>query len=92
MTKMKKEVENQAVPEVEALQAEIAKLKEQLGQKSTGRKEQLLAILKTGRTTIKDAAEQLGITERNVSTLKCYLSKDGWNFGKDSKGRLYIEE
>ena len=78
--------------EVEALQAEIKALKEKLDQKGSGRKEQLLQILQAGRITIKDAAEQMQISERNVSSLKCYLTKDGWNFGKDSKGRIYIEE
>jgi len=78
--------------EVEMLKKEIEELRGKLKVKSGGRKEELLGILKAGRISDDDAAEKMGITTRNVQTLKSYLKADGWNFGKDSKGRVYIEE
>lgn len=77
---------------VEELTAEIAELKAKLHAKGEGKKGQLLVILKEGRISIEDIAKRMGITERNVSTLKSYLKKDGVMCGKDSKGRIYIEE
>jgi len=77
--------------EIQALHDEIKALKDKLGKKGLGRKEELLAILQAGRVTLDEAAEKMSITSRNVSTLKSYLKADGWNFGKDSKGRIFIE-
>lgn len=57
-----------------------------------GRKEEVLDLVKEGRISIEGIAAKVGITNRNVSTLLSYLRKDGYAFGKDSKGRIYIEE
>lgn len=63
--------------------------------KKVGRKDQVLAILKANkRVSIKDIAEQVGITSQNVSSQLCYLKADGLEILTDSKGRkmLSIEE
>lgn len=60
--------------------------------KGSGRKNEVLKLLKDGRISIEDIAKKIGIERRNVSTLLSYIRKDGYNLGKDSKGRIYIEE
>jgi hypothetical protein len=77
---------------IEKLRSEKAELIVKVGQKSDGRKEQVLGLIRSeGRISIKDLAERIGISERNVSSQKSYLVKDGFKFGKDSKGRIYEE-
>ena len=49
-------------------------------------------IKREGKVSINDIATEIGISDRNVSSQLAYLRKDGWNFGKDSKKRIYIEE
>ena len=74
----------------EELLALVMELKEKKGE---GRKDQVLAIIKReGKVSIGDIAEEIGISDRNVSSQLAYLRKDGHCFGKDSKKRIYIEE
>ena len=77
--------------------SELEKLsKEELIEKllkgGAGRKAQVLDIIqREGKVSIGDIAAEIGISDRNVSSQLAYLRKDGWNFGKDSKKRIYIE-
>ena len=77
---------------------ELEKLKKEelielLLKKGSGRKSEVLGIIKReGKVSINDIAKEIGISDRNVSSQLAYLRKDGWNFGKDSKKRIYIEE
>lgn len=77
---------------------ELEKLKKEelielLLKKGSGRKSEVLDIIKReGKVSINDIAKEIGISDRNVSSQLAYLRKDGWNFGKDSKKRIYIEE
>ena len=57
-----------------------------------GRKEEIKGILLEGKISISDISERTGMTSRNVSTILSYLRKDGLLLGKDSKGRLFIED
>lgn len=68
-------------------------VKEMEEKKGEGRKDQVLNIIKReGKVSINDIANEIGISDRNVSSQLAYLRKDGWCFGKDSKKRIYIEE
>lgn len=90
MTTMTKEEMANRIAELEAKNAELAAKVESKGD---GRKAQVMGIIeREGRVTIKEIGLELGISERNVSSQLSYLRKDGWLFGKDSKGRLYLEK
>lgn len=83
---MKKE---ELIAELLKRDAELATLK---SAKELGRKAQVMNLIaERGRVTIAEIAEATGMTARNVSTQLTYLRADGNCFGKDSKGRLYIE-
>lgn len=77
------------INKIEELEASIQKMKES---KDKGRKSEVLELLQEKkRITIKEIAEALGITDKNVSSQLSYLRKDGWSIGTDSKGRKFIE-
>ncbi len=60
--------------------------------KPTGRKEQVLDIMKkSGHITVAAIATRLGITARNVSSQLTYLRKDGHAIATDSVGRKFLE-
>lgn len=57
-----------------------------------GRREQVLKVLNEyKRINVGDIGKKLGMSCRNVSSYLCYLRKDGYNIGTDSKGRKFIE-
>ena len=77
------------ISKIEELENTIQKMKDS---KDKGRKSEVLELLQEKkRITIKEIAETLGITDKNVSSQLSYLRKDGWNIGTDSKGRKFIE-
>lgn len=55
----------------------IAELTKKLETKGTGRKEAVLKLLMDGATSIKEIAEEIGITNKNVSSQLTYLRADG---------------
>jgi len=79
---------------VKMMKAENARLLEKVeNKKGNGRKEEVLGLIREyGKISIKDMAEKIGITDRNISSQLSYLRKDGLRFGKDSKGRIYEEK
>lgn len=70
---------------------ELLEVINKLNSKS-GRKQEIKAILEEGRISITEIADRTGMTSRNVSTILSYLRKDGLALGKDSKGRIFIEQ
>ena len=73
----------------------IATIKKMQASKDGGRKKEVLDLLiSVGKKgiKIKDIAEQIGISERNVSSQLSYLRKDGHSIGSKSNGNKYIEE
>jgi len=60
--------------------------------KKTGRKDEVLAILKQhGHVSVGFIARQVGINERNVSSQLTYLRRDGYRIATDSKGLKFLE-
>ena len=55
-----------------------------------GRKEQVLAILKTGPITVGAIATRIGISARNVSSQLTYLRKDGHEICTSSTGKKFL--
>lgn len=47
------------------------------GSKGGGRKEEVLDILKSGLFSVKEIGGMLGVSNRNVSSVICYLRDDG---------------
>jgi len=91
---MEKMSEKEMVAFIETMALENAALKAKLeSKKGNGRKEEVLGLIRElGKVSIKDMAERIGITDRNISSQLSYLRKDGLRFGKDSKGRIYEEK
>lgn len=58
--------------------------------RGSGRKLELLEVLADGPAKIIDIAERMGVSTKNVSSLKCYLRKDGWGLINDEEGRTKI--
>ena len=77
---------------VEALQLENEKLKTSRTKTGPGRKEEVLSILKTKPTEIYDIAEELGISNKNVSSQLCYLKSDGHLIATNAKGQKFLED
>ena len=61
-----------------------------LSKTGEGRKEEVLAILKREPMTIYDISEELGISNKNVSSQLCYLKKDGIQIASDPEGRKFL--
>ena len=53
--------------------------------KRNGRKEEILGVLKGGIYSIKELGVKFGISNRNVSSIICYLRDDGYEFREISK-------
>ena len=61
--------------------------------KGDGRKGEVLGILKrVGKVSIREIGKELGIEDKNVSSILSGLRKMGVNIGTDSKGRKFIEK
>jgi len=58
--------------------------------RGSGRKLELLEVLAEGPAKIIDIADKMGVSTKNVSSLKCYLRKDGWGLINDEEGRTKI--
>ena len=56
----------------------------------SGRKEELLEILKGGLYSVKELGEMIGISNRNVSSIICYLRDDGFGIKKIGNNRLVL--
>lgn len=77
---------------IEHLTTAITMLNERKEQKSN-KKYLVLDILKRGRPiSILDISNELEISTKNVSSLLCYLRKDGITIHTDDKGCKYIVE
>jgi len=77
---------------IEALEnAEKENLQLQASRKrGSGRKLGLLEVLAEGPAKILDIANKMNVSTKNVSSLKCYLRKDGWGLINDEEGRTQI--
>lgn len=58
--------------------------------RGSGRKLELLEVLAQGPASILDVANKMGVSTKNVSSLKCYLRKDGWGLINDEEGLTKI--
>ena len=56
----------------------------------TGRKEQVLEILKEGPIFVQGIADRLGISARNVSSQLTYLRRDGYEIATTSVGKKFL--
>jgi len=86
LTSLNKEALVELVCEMEEV---LLHLEDQLNTKKfkVGRKDQVLDILKEGKLiSVKELAERVGITNKNVSSQLTYLRNDGWIIGKVGRG------
>lgn len=79
----------QMAEEIERLQKEIEVLKASR-KKGSGRKLELLEQLAKGSAKVLDVANAMGVTSKNVSSLLCYLKKDGWGIITNEDGERQI--
>jgi hypothetical protein len=89
------ETREELLEQVEQLEEALVSLEVRLCQhkiKPTGRKDQILEVLKKGPVFIKDLSKLFSMTDRNVSCVVSYLRKDGHPVGKDSLGRLRLDD
>lgn len=72
-----------AIKIITNLQIELKKLKEEnkSGVVRVNRKGQILDALNEDTVTISELSKKFGITHRNVSSILCYLRKDGLKIG-----------
>ena len=75
----------QLVEELEKRETEILQLKASR-KRGSGRKLELLEVLAKGPASILDISNLMGVSTKNVSSLKCYLRKDGWGLINDEEG------
>ena len=54
--------------------------------RGSGRKLELLEVLAEGPASILDISNKMGVSTKNVSSLKCYLRKDGWGLINNEEG------
>lgn len=68
-----------AIKIISQMQVTLKQLKEEnkTGLSRVNRKAQVLEILNADTVTISNISRTLGITNRNVSSVLCYLRKDG---------------
>ena len=77
---------------IETLSQAISMLNERKEQRSN-KKFLVLEILKRGHPiSILDISNELNISTKNVSSLLCYLRKDGITIHTNEKGEKYIVE
>ena len=62
------------------------------GGDSSGRADEVLAVLREGPATILEIAEKLAITSKNVSSQLCDLRKKGWVIHTDEQNRKYLQQ
>jgi len=60
------------------------------GKKSGGRKEEVLSILKKGWVKIEEIGKEVGIKNKNVSSVLSYLRSDGWVIEENSLGKKRV--
>jgi len=74
----------------------IAELKSQIesNQSSKGslRKTQVLELLRQSPITIYDISMKLGISNKNVSSILCYLKNDEYRIATNSKKEKFLED
>lgn len=76
--------------EIKALKSELLGILKLT--KGEGRKEELKKILEEGeRLSILELGEKMKVSSKNVSSLLCYLRKDGVKICVDSEGKRFIE-
>lgn len=90
------EMSEQTLPSAAELIAEIESLKSQLAEaksgSSTGRKDQVLQVLREhGHISVQKIAKLVGITDKNVSSQMTALRKAGHAIGTDSRGFKFLE-
>lgn len=74
--------------ELEELKLKLKEMNDVKVEKEGGRKEEVLNILREGKKSIKELSGMIGIKEKNVSSVLCYLRKEGNIIVRDSLGRL----
>ena len=90
------EMTKETLPSAAELMAEIESLKSQLAEaksgSSTGRKDQVLQVLREhGHISVQKIAKLVGITDKNVSSQMTALRKAGHAIGTDSRGFKFLE-
>ncbi len=77
---------------IEALEnAEKENLKLAASRKrGSGRKLELLEVLAKGPAKILDISNEMKVSTKNISSLKCYLRKDGWGLINNEEGKTKI--
>lgn len=89
MSKFEGMTKAQLAEMVEKLEAENLALKASR-KRGSGRKLELLEVLAEGPASILDISNRMGVSTKNVSSLKCYLRKDGWGLINDEEGLTKI--
>lgn len=56
------------------------------GSGKSGRKEEVLGILKEGIYSVKELSVKVGVSGRNISSIVCYLRDDGFDIKKLNRG------
>lgn len=79
----------QRVIELEML---LQQMQKRASSASSNRKQDVLNLLRTGPTSIKTIAVELGTTTRNVSSVLTGLKKDGYIIHTDEQLRKYLVE
>ena len=85
MSKFEGMSKSQLVEALEKMEKENLALKASR-KRGSGRKLELLAVLAEGPASILDISNRMGVSTKNVSSLKCYLRKDGWGLINDEEG------
>ena len=89
MSKFEGMTKAQLAEMVEKLEAENLALKASR-KRGSGRKLELLEVLADGPASILDISNRMGVSTKNVSSLKCYLRKDGWGLINDEDGNTKL--
>ena len=77
--------------ENDTLKQQILELQVKLESKQSGRKSQVLDILKShSPITIVAISERLGISTKSVSSQLTYLRQDGYNICTDVNGKKFL--
>jgi len=82
-------MKNEKSVELEVLRKELESLKG-IGRGVTvkgGRKEEVLALLREGRKSVKELGKLVGVSEKNIGSLFKYLRDDGNVLVRDSLGK-----
>lgn len=61
-----------------------------VGNKGSGRKEEVLEILKGGIYSVKELGTKVGVSNRNISSIVCYLRDDGYGIKKIGNNKLVL--